>query len=43
MKDTFKFGGAIGLTECQEDEYEPQVAIEVEQREKVIMEWVAVE
>ena len=33
----------IGLTECQESEYEPQVAIEVEQREKVIMEWVAVE
>ena len=39
----FQVWGAIGLTECQEDEYVPQVAIEVEQREKVIMEWVAVE
>lgn len=39
----FQIWGAIGLTECQESEYEPQVAIEVEQREKVILEWVAVE
>lgn len=39
----FQVWGAIGLTESQEDEYVPQVAIEVEQREKVIMEWVAVE
>ena len=39
----FQIWGMIGLTECQESEYEPQVAIEVEQREKVILEWVAVE
>ena len=39
----FQIWGMIGLTECQESGYEPQVAIEVEQREKVIMEWVAVE
>ena len=39
----FQVWGMIGLTECQESEFEPQVAIEVEQREKVILEWVAVE
>ena len=39
----FQICGMIGLTECQESEYEPQVAIEVEQRERVILEWVAVE
>lgn len=39
----FQVWGMIGLTECQESEYEPQIAIEVEQREKVILEWVAVE
>lgn len=39
----FQVWGAIGLTENQESEYEPQIAIEVEQREKVILEWVAVE
>ena len=38
----FQIWGMIGLTECQESEYEPQVAIEVEQREKVITEWVSV-
>ena len=38
----FQVWGMIGLTECQESEFEPQVAIEVEQREKVITEWVAV-
>lgn len=38
----FQVWGMIGLTECQESEYEPQVAVEVEQREKVILEWVAV-
>ena len=32
-----------GATECQDNEYEPQVAIEVQPREKVIIEWVAVE
>jgi hypothetical protein len=32
-----------GATEYQDNEYEPQVAIEVEPREKVITEWVAVE
>ena len=31
-----------GATECQDNEYEPQVAIEVEPREKVVTEWVAV-
>ena len=30
-------------TEWQDNEYEPQVAIEVEPREKVVTEWVAVE
>ena len=39
----FQVWGAIGLTESQEDEYVPQVAIEVEQREKVITKGVAVE
>lgn len=39
----FQVWGMIGLTECQESEFESQVAIEVEQREKVILEWVAVE
>ena len=39
----FQVWGAIGLTESQEDEYVPQVAIEVEQREKVITKWVPVE
>lgn len=39
----FQICGMIGLTECQESEYEPQVAIEVEPREKVVTEWVAVE
>ena len=39
----FQICGMIGLTECQESEYEPQVAIEVEQRERVILEWVVVE
>ena len=38
----FQVWGAIGLTESQEDEYVPQVAIEVEQREKVITKWVPV-
>lgn len=38
----FQVWGMIGLTECQESEFEPQVAIEVEQREKVILEWVVV-
>ena len=38
----FQVWGAIGLTECQEDEYEPQVAIEVEPRERVVTEWVVV-
>lgn len=39
----FQVCGAIGLTESQGDKYVPQVAIEVEQREKVITKWVAVE
>jgi hypothetical protein len=38
----FQVWGMIGLTECQESEFEPQVAIEVEQREKVITEWRAI-
>lgn len=38
----FQIWGAIGLTENQDSEYEPQVAIEVERREKVILDWVAV-
>lgn len=41
----FQIWGMIGLTECQESEYEPQVAVEVRPQEKVITitEWVAVE
>ena len=38
----FQVWGAIGLTESQEDEYVPQVAIEMKQREKIILEWVPV-
>ena len=38
----FQIWEAVGLTELQEHEYEPQVAIEVEPHEKVVTEWVAV-
>ena len=41
----FDLCALLGLTECQESEYEAQVATEVEPREKMITvrEWVAVE
>lgn len=41
----FQIWGMIGLTECQESEYESQVAVEVRPQEKVITitEWVTVE
>lgn len=32
-----------GLTECQDSEYEPQIAIEIEPREKTITVWEAVD
>ena len=38
----FQVCGMIGLTECQDNEYEPQVAIEVEPREKTVTVWEAV-
>ena len=42
-KRYFQIWGMIGLTESQESEYEPQVAIEVEPREKVITVWERVD
>ena len=39
----FQVWGAIGLTESQEDDFVPQVAIEMKQREKIITEWVPVD
>lgn len=41
----FNLCALLGLTECQESEYEPQIAVEVEPREKMITvrEWVAIE
>ena len=39
----FQVWGAIGLTESQEDDFVPQVAVEMKQREKIITEWVPVD
>ena len=39
----FQVWGAIGLTESKEDDFVPQVAIEMKQREKIISEWVPVD
>ena len=41
----FQLEAMMGLTEMQDNEYEPQVAVEVRPQEKVITitEWVAVE
>ena len=39
----FQVWEAVGLTELQEDEFEPQVAIEVERRKRIISEWVPVD
>lgn len=41
----FQLEAMIGLTEMQDNEYEPQVAVEVRPQEKVITitEWVVVE
>lgn len=38
----FQLDAMIGLTEMQDSEYEPQVAVEVRPQEKVIIEWVTV-